>query len=143
MTLGDGLAAATELTFSPDSEVLARAQGSAVTLWDLAEGTEKAVLHADAGRSVTRLAFTPGGDRLAAVVDGAKIVVWGPQPESVNKFYPRQNHRVTQIAFSADGRFPMHQTPIGHPIRAEVPNSRAATGTSTGVLPIPSRSQSR
>ena len=38
------------------------------------------MLQAGAGRSVTSLAFSPCGDRLAAIADDAEIIVWKLQP---------------------------------------------------------------
>ncbi|MBP8283328.1 MAG: Ig-like domain-containing protein, partial [Chromatiaceae bacterium] len=84
---------------------MASATDDAVTLWDLTDGTEQTVLQAGAGRSVTSLAFSPCGDRLAAIADDAEIIVWKLQAESVSAVLSRRNEAVTDIAFSADGRY--------------------------------------
>jgi WD40 repeat protein len=114
------------LPLAPDGEVLASGKDNAVILWDLTDGIDKAVLQAGTGRSGKRLAFRPGGDRLATIVDGAETVVWELQTESVSAVLSRQTEAVTEVAYNADGRFLAHQAQIGQRIRTKELNSCAS-----------------
>ncbi len=113
--------AANSLTYSPDGKTLVAALDTTVQLWDVASQQEKLVLQGPA-LTVTGLAFSPDGTRLAAASDGGppnppraanveqavrapgEIRVWDltapPGPESV----PLQNFAVRSLAFTGDGR---------------------------------------
>jgi WD40 repeat protein len=64
---------------------------------------ESSALQVDAGRVVNRLAFSPDGERLAAVVDGVEIAIWQLGTGANGFVLPSTGETITDIAFSADG----------------------------------------
>lgn len=91
------------LAFGPDGTALASASAERVSLWDVASGEKTAVLAADLGGTVTDLAYSPRGDVLALAADA--IEIWDLKATAVRAILQPAEEAVTEIAFSADGRF--------------------------------------
>jgi WD40 repeat protein len=100
--------------FSPDSRWLATysffVNGNdrcLLRLWDVASGRDKARLH-QGRRQLVSLAFSPGGQKVAALWFDGDIQVWDTASGQVLATYPPKNRTNwwphLQLVFSRDGR---------------------------------------
>jgi WD40 repeat protein len=104
------------LAFSPDGQLLVTADtGGAVRLWDAtAKRKRRGQMDERIGRTVSALAFSPDGKRVAAGSSG-EVRVWDIDANTVHAFQvqiPRGRSTATleqtdAVAFSPDGRFLM------------------------------------
>jgi WD40 repeat protein/serine/threonine protein kinase len=87
----------------PDGRIVASASGAEVQVWEAATGR---VLRTLSGHSqtISRIAFSPGGDRLATAGSDHLVKLW--DPETGRELHTLQGHTepVRAIAFSPDGR---------------------------------------
>jgi eukaryotic-like serine/threonine-protein kinase len=62
------------LAFSPDTRRLVTARAGTLQVWDVATWEQLVTL--ESPRGISRAAFTPEGNQLAAVSDGGNVVIW-------------------------------------------------------------------
>jgi RNA polymerase sigma factor (sigma-70 family) len=100
---------ASQLTFSPDSRLLAVVGGDRgsgpglVTIWDLARGNagRAFVGHKEHACSV---AFSPDGRTLATGARGGSLFLWEVRTGRVRHSFIGHEHDILSVAFSPDGR---------------------------------------
>ncbi len=90
------------MAFSPDGSQLAYADGSAVTLWDVAAGAEAATLQGHA-EQIWALAYTPQGDRIASGSWDGAVKVWDVASGELLLALDGHTHYVGALAFNDDG----------------------------------------
>jgi WD40 repeat protein len=94
----------TSLTFTSDSRRLAAGFNGAVQIWDI---PNRKLLRTLDGfeRGVTRLAFSPKGDLLAAGTHDGQVWVWSAATGRRTRVIDTGTRGVRSLAFSADGKF--------------------------------------
>lgn len=101
---------ATDVAFSADGKMLAAGHANApeVTLFEVKTGKERVRLQLPAVGSIVRVAFAPPGDRLAAVAEDGRILIWSFTLKKVEYTFPSQPmtwHPPAQgPVFSPDGQ---------------------------------------
>ncbi len=100
------------LTFSPDSKILASADGDSIHLWDLKGGDSRATFKTVYG--FNSLVYSPNSNFIACGMDNGSITLWNTTTRQqglsriFNKYSPSleiKGHKevVTALAFSPDG----------------------------------------
>jgi WD40 repeat protein/tRNA A-37 threonylcarbamoyl transferase component Bud32 len=100
--LGSGLEFA-HVAFSPDGERLATSEGRTVRLWNAGTGQEILTLPSLEG-IVTRLAYSPGGARLAAASQDGSVKVWDAATGETCLAFRGSTSGVYGLTYSPDGR---------------------------------------
>ncbi len=90
------------VAYSRDGRILATADGTEVGLYDAATGQKLRGLPGHESR-VTRLAFSPRGDRLASGSDDETVRIWDPADGKELLRFPGHSDAITTLAFSPDG----------------------------------------
>jgi WD40 repeat protein/tetratricopeptide (TPR) repeat protein len=117
LTLGGGSASVEAIAFSPDGKWVVTGAGAAlyggpqvapsIRVWDVATGAERRALLGVAGQTVTGLAFSPDGARIAAC-GGPQVIVWDASNGAVlwTKSEPADadSRSAMSISFTPDGR---------------------------------------
>jgi WD40 repeat protein/predicted Ser/Thr protein kinase len=91
------------VAISPDGRLLAAAATGEVRVWDLATGSERAVLAGLAGE-VRSVAFSPDSRRVVTASDDRIIRVWDLEAMRVVLTLPGHTAQVRCVVFSPDGR---------------------------------------
>ena len=91
------------VTFRPDGERLATSAGRTVRVWNAATGQEILTLPSLEG-SVTRIAYSPDGSRLAAASLDGSVKVWDAITGETFLTLRGHTNAVFGVAYSPDGR---------------------------------------
>jgi WD40 repeat protein len=93
------------VAFSPDSRRLAEAGtgGPEVSIWDVAEGTQKQVLQG-LTLGVNSIAYSPDGRHLAAGGRDRTVKIWDCETGQILLSLEGHEEIIWQVAFSSDGR---------------------------------------
>jgi WD40 repeat protein/tRNA A-37 threonylcarbamoyl transferase component Bud32 len=97
------------LAITPDGKLLAVLpwKASAISLWNLEDGTRAGQLHARPGESLIGLAFHPQGNLVAAGYEGKGThgaLVWEVATRRVRQTLSPKLEEVSQVSFSPDGK---------------------------------------
>jgi WD40 repeat protein len=128
---------AIELTFSRDGRYLAVVYDTVVTVWRTRDPTEPMQLRSPYESAAWAVAFSPDGDRLAAVDLTGAISIWRLPDEgdtevpTVSQLFADGHDGLSEVAWAPSGR---HVAAAGN---AEVLIWDLDAGTSPTVLPVP------
>jgi dipeptidyl aminopeptidase/acylaminoacyl peptidase len=95
--------ATTELTFAPNGKVMAAAEESGITLWEVATGKRRCRLPGASGGSAT-LAFSPDGRWLAAGGNDEVVRLWDVLTGELRRGLVGHTDGIKALAFSPDGK---------------------------------------
>jgi hypothetical protein len=91
-----------QVAFDPAGDRLALAELGRVTLWDTVEGSRLLALRHDS--SVTGLAWSPDGKRLACVGWDRTLTVWDPASGQETLSLPAHENHLSSVAWAPDGK---------------------------------------
>jgi WD40 repeat protein len=91
-----------QVAFDPAGDRLALAESGRVTLWDTVEGSRLLALRHDS--SVTGLAWSPDGKRLACAGWDRTLTVWDPASGQETLSLPAHENHLSSVAWAPDGK---------------------------------------
>lgn len=92
-----------DIAYSPDGKYLVVASDIDVWIYDAQTGIEQALIPAEQGNVIRRIAFSPNGHTLAVIGDMREIQLWDYKTQTLKGSIAEPGNSPTKVVFSPDG----------------------------------------